>query len=317
VQLNLPIIEQLAPCKNILIAGMGGGFDIFCGLPIYFTLRDLGKQVHLANYSFSLLTGLESSAYVTENCVGVHADLSSWYHYFPELYLSQWFREVRHEEIPIWSFKKTGVRPLMESYEALVDRLSIDAILLIDGGVDSLLRGDESMNGTLLEDTISLCAVHALQTPKTRILICLGFGAELDMAYAQVLENIATLAKTEAFLGSCSLLKEMDCYKQYEDALLYVQNKPRQEPSVINASVVSAVRGEYGNYHLTEKTRGSKLWISPLMSIYWCFHLRSVARRNLLLPELRYSDTVTEAYRNMLSAMSTIAKRKEHPHTLR
>ncbi len=38
MRLNLPILEQLAPCKNVLIAGMGGGFDVFCGLPLYFEL---------------------------------------------------------------------------------------------------------------------------------------------------------------------------------------------------------------------------------------------------------------------------------------
>ena len=52
MQLNLPIMDQLAGSQNVLIAGMGGGFDVFIGLPLYFTLRSMGKQVHLANYSF-------------------------------------------------------------------------------------------------------------------------------------------------------------------------------------------------------------------------------------------------------------------------
>jgi hypothetical protein len=52
MHLNLPILDQLMAHENILIAGMGGGYDIFCGLPIYFDLRARGKQVHLANYSF-------------------------------------------------------------------------------------------------------------------------------------------------------------------------------------------------------------------------------------------------------------------------
>jgi len=53
MDLNLPIIEQLAACQNVLIAGMGGGFDVFCGLPIYFELKHRGLVVHLANFSFS------------------------------------------------------------------------------------------------------------------------------------------------------------------------------------------------------------------------------------------------------------------------
>ena len=53
MQLNLPILDQLANSENILIAGAGGGQDILAGLPLFFTLRDLGKTVHLANFSFS------------------------------------------------------------------------------------------------------------------------------------------------------------------------------------------------------------------------------------------------------------------------
>ena len=52
MELNLPIFEHLSSCQNLLIAGMGGGFDIFCGLPIYFELQKRVPQVHLANLSF-------------------------------------------------------------------------------------------------------------------------------------------------------------------------------------------------------------------------------------------------------------------------
>ena len=62
MQLNLPSWEALEDRQNILIAGAGGGFDVFSGLPIYFTLKDTGKTAHLANLSFSDfdLTGIVS-----------------------------------------------------------------------------------------------------------------------------------------------------------------------------------------------------------------------------------------------------------------
>jgi hypothetical protein len=50
--LNLPIIDYLVNSKNILIAGAGGGNDVYAGLPLYFTLQSTGKSVHLANYTF-------------------------------------------------------------------------------------------------------------------------------------------------------------------------------------------------------------------------------------------------------------------------
>lgn len=57
MNLNLPILNQLSNCKNLLIAGMGGGYDIFCGLPIYFELRRLGIKAHLANLITSRTQG--------------------------------------------------------------------------------------------------------------------------------------------------------------------------------------------------------------------------------------------------------------------
>ncbi len=231
--------------------------------------------------------------------------------YFPEFYLSQWFQQTRGESVTVWSFHKTGVRLLLENYRTLIEHLAIDGILLIDGGVDSLLRGDEAEIGTLLEDAVSLIAVSELKEIPVRLIACLGLGAEQEITYAHVFENMAKLTEMGAFVGTCSLVKEMPTYQAYEEAVLFVFEQPYQDTSVINASVISAVRGHYGNHHLTEKTRGSRLWISPLISVYWFFELSAVARRNLLFSEIRWTDTITEAYRGLLKARRNLATRKK------
>ncbi len=315
MDLNLPIFDQVANCKNLLIAGMGGGFDIFCGLPIYFELKKRGLNVHLANYSFSPFEHLSKGVTLIESLVGITADTESPYHYSPERYLAKWFREKRTEEITIWSFENTGVRPLLENYQTLVDYLQIDGILLIDGGVDSLLRGDEVEVGTILEDSISLIAVSELKQIPVRLIACVGMGAEIEIAYGQVFESIAKLTELDAFLGACSLTKRMSVYQDYEDALLFVQSRPAQDPSVINSSVISAVQGKYGNFHLTSKTNGSHLSISPLMPLYWFFELPAIVRRNLLFSDLRYTDTRTEAYRGFLKARRNLSLRKPSKNT--
>ena len=53
--MKIPLFTELEGAQNILIVGAGGGFDVFCGLPLYFWLRNAGKTVHLANLSFSEL----------------------------------------------------------------------------------------------------------------------------------------------------------------------------------------------------------------------------------------------------------------------
>lgn len=309
MQLNLPIYEQIADCKSILVAGMGGGFDVFCGLPIYLELQKRGHTVHLANFSFSILGGLTNTVQLTDTVYGITADVQGfWQPYFPELHLAKWFKQTG-QDVTVWAFEKTGVRPLLAGYQALVDHLAVDGIVLIDGGVDSLLCGDEAELGTILEDTISLAAVNELDNVPVRLLGCVGFGVELNMAYAHVLENMAQLTSQGAFLGSCSLLQQMDSGRLYEEAVLFAHSQPHQDPSVINASIVSALRGEYGNYHLTEKTRGSRLWISPLMPIYWFFDLAAVAEENLLAAEILLTDTMSDVFREMYQLRASLRVR--------
>ena len=272
MQLNLPVLNQLLTCENLLIAGMGGGFDIFCGLPIYFDLRSRGKTVHLANYSFSGVAGLQPGGTIrlTDTLVGITADYERRVvSYFPELYLAKWFKETQQEEQVLWCFQKTGAKPLIENYRALIEHLSIDGILLIDGGVDGLMRGDETEVGTIAEDFLSLLAVNEMTYVPLRVLTCIGLGAEEGISYEQVFQNIAGLNEARAYLGTCALLKQSPEYQRYEEAVLAVHEQPYQTPSVINASIISSVRGEFGDYHLTSKTHGSTLHISPLMPLYW------------------------------------------------
>jgi hypothetical protein len=294
MDLNLPHIEALERCENLLIAGMGGGFDVFCGLPIYFELRRRGCRPHLANFSFSDVESIRDCIRLSDTLIGVEANPEQFEPYFPEYYLARWFRERRDESISLWCFHKTGAAPLLHNYRRLVEHLRVDGILLVDGGVDSLMRGDEAQTGTLIEDAISLYAVNELRDVKTRLIACVGLGAEQDVTHAHVFENMAALTAAGGFLGACALTPRMAAYQAFEDAVLYVQGQRHHDPSVINSSVISSVRGNFGDYHLTPKTRGSRLWISPLMGVYWFFGLDAVAERNLFLPYLSGTQTFRE-----------------------
>jgi hypothetical protein len=310
MELNLPVLEKLSHCQNLLIAGIGGGFDVFCGLPIYFELRRKGNRVHLANFSFSDVRKVRGGIRLSETLVGVGAGSVGPVLYFPELHLAEWFRREQQEEVLIWCFQKTGAGPLTKNYRLLVEHLVVDAVLLVDGGVDSLARGDETAPGTLIEDATSLFAVNQLKELETRLVACLGMGAEEHVAHAQILENIAGLSQEGGFLGACALTPQMECYQSYERAVLAVQGRKYQEPSVINSSIVSAVQGHFGDYHMTNKTHGSLLWISPLMGLYWFFDLVSVCRRNLYLERLEMTETFMDAMTAYAAFASNVPKRR-------
>src|SRR5271163_2310983 len=92
--LQLPFFTALAPAKRVLLAGAGGGFDVFCGLPLYFALKDAGKVVFLANLSFTFLESATGRR-LTPALLEVDADSTGpgYINYFPEGYLCQWFRQ--------------------------------------------------------------------------------------------------------------------------------------------------------------------------------------------------------------------------------
>lgn len=287
---SLPLFDELKDSKNILIAGAGGGFDVFSGLPIYFALRKHGKKVFLANLSFSNLfeaTGVQ----LTPSAFLVNADsrMSGYEIYFPEKHLCEWFR-AQGEEIEICCFESTGVLPLLEAYKLLCQRWQIDAIILADGGIDSLMRGDEADLGTPQEDMASIAAVNGLAIEKS-FLLCTAFGIEQHICHAQFLEAVAALSKTGDFLGAFSLLKDMEEARLYQEAYKYVAEQMSYS-SIISSSIISAVQGEYGDFHATSRTHGSRLWINPLTNMYWSFRLAGVAARSLYLEQIK--ETVAD-----------------------
>ena len=105
--LKLPFFDEIDKCQNILIAGAGGGFDVFCGLPLYFGLQKAGKNVHLANLSFSDLTGSNGDR-LSPALVEVTTETTGNEAYFPELHLARWFR-ARCESTPVYCIENTGV----------------------------------------------------------------------------------------------------------------------------------------------------------------------------------------------------------------
>ncbi|EDN66272.1 conserved hypothetical protein [Beggiatoa sp. PS] len=222
----------------------------------------------------------------------VTADTRNFTDYFPEYYLSQWFREEQQQEVPIYCFQKTGVKPLINNYQILIEQLSIDTIILVDGGTDSLMCGDEVDLGTPSEDISSITAVNELDVER-KMLTCLGFGVDYfhGICHAQFLEAVAELTQSGGYLGLFSLMQEMPEVQKYRQASEFVFKEMPNNISIVSTSILSALAGHYGNHHATSRTRGNQLWINPLMPVYWCFRLSQVAQRILYLEAMKETET--------------------------
>jgi len=172
------------------------------------------------------------------------------------------------------------------------------------------LRGDEIGLGTPQEDMSSLFAANAVKGVDRKYLVSIGFGIDAfhGVCHAHFLENVAALIGENAFLGSWSLLREMEEFGLYSEVCEYVTNRMPKQPSIVNASIISAVNGWFGNQHATKRTEGSELFINPLMAIYWAFQLEPVARRNLYLDRIGNTNTYQELSMAIETFQATLPK---------
>jgi hypothetical protein len=228
--------------------------------------------------------------WLDRDVAAVTPDVARHVSYFPELALAHWLAQ---RELPstVYALRRTGVQPQRAAYRTLVSSLGVDAIGLVDGGTDILLRGDESRLGTPVEDIGSLAAVAGLDVP-IKLVTCLGFGIDAyhGVNHVQVLENLAALDRDGGYLGALSIPSGSREAALYRDAVAAAQAATPQRPSIVNAQIAAALSGESGDAGFTRLT-GPTLFVNPLMAIYFTVDLMTLAARCLYLDRLE--DTLT------------------------
>lgn len=275
------IFQLLSSAKTVLIGGCGGGYDVTSGLPLYFALRAQGKQVLLANLSFTDLhrkVADDKSKYC-DKCVKVTHDMKveeTANTYFPEFYLSQWFWERFSERVPIFTFnRESGVTQLSKAYSKICSEHMVDAIVLVDGGTDSLMFGSEEKMGTPVEDQSSIVAANSVEGV-SKYLAAIGFGVDTfhGVSHGLFLENVAALERDGGFLGCFSVpINSLEGGLYLEG---YQAIARHMQPSIVCASITDAMQGHFGNHHSTKRTGKSELFINALMPIYWTFELEEL-----------------------------------------
>ena len=279
--------------RNILLAGAGGGWDIYGGLPLLHEWRGTNKIV-LANFS-ALVEGFDvRPANAADHPEGKLAEVVN---------------------MPVYVFGKAGFRTLKAGYEKLLKEHHIDTIILVDGGVDSLMRGDEEGCGTIFQDTISVGVVDSLDVP-TKILACVGFGTETEegVCHYRALENIAALTKDGGFLGACALTANMEAFQFYEEICGKVAAQTKSQ-SHIHSRIIPAVHGDFGQYgDIFDILSDMPPFVSPLAPIYWFFDVAAVARRSLLISAFANTETFAQVdaiHKEMYPALKAKHERTE------
>ncbi|MFI8006234.1 DUF1152 domain-containing protein [Streptomyces sp. NPDC086010] len=312
-----PLFTRLAPAQRILVAGAGGGFDIYSGLPLALSLMNQGKEVHLANLSFTALGGLPLDDWAAPDLAVVTPESALHQTYFPERTLAQWLR-LHGYPSTVYALQPGGVQPLRSAYRALIERHDIDAVVLTDGGTDILMRGDEAGLGSPEEDLTSVAALAGLDGVPIRLVVSVGFGIDAyhGVNHAQVLENISALERDGAYLGAFSIPRATREGALYLDAVAHAQHHTPDHPSIVNGSIAAAVRGSFGDVRFTERTRDSELFVNPLMSLYFAFDLPGLAARCLYLDRIEDTHLLRQVASRIANFRDTLVTRppRRIPH---
>jgi hypothetical protein len=288
---------SLPPNCCVLLSGAGGGFDFVCGLPVALELETRGHTVHLANYSFSELRSACNAKTHLPGLVEVDAETTGNSDYFPERDIAAWYAHHRASRRPVWCFEKRGLADTLASYQYLVQRLNITAVICVDGGVDGLFRGDETDLGTPSMDTISIFATH-LCGAAHRIYASVGFGtegAEGSVSHAQALRRMAELIADDASLGVGLIQRSSQSGADFIDAVNFVF--ARMQPvrrSIMVSSLLAAVRGEFGRKVVHPKTAERPPWVSPLTALVWYFNADAVAKAKPYYTEALATKSIDE-----------------------
>jgi hypothetical protein len=291
----IPFLERLDQASKVLVAGCGGGFDVFAGVPLALQLMAQGKQVVFASFSFTNLW-LCGGERIGETIWRVDQRAAEM-PYFPEKWLAEWLGR-REQLVPVYAFAKSGVRPLAAAYRQIIASHDIDAIILVDGGTDSLVFGDEPGVGSVVEDAVSLVAADEAAGDRV-LLAAIGFGVDHyhGVSHYAFLENAAQLIRDGGFLGMFSLSQGSKEADAFLDLVEYANQRQPQHPSIVCNSIASALRGEFGNYHATNRTSGNDLFINPLMTQYWTFQSSAVVRRMAYAGQLAGTERAEDARR--------------------
>lgn len=308
--------------KTVLLCGCGGGFDFVHGLMLYPELRRLGKRVVISSYSFGDPARIGEAPVVFEEggalVKRVTARSTPPRSYAPEVHSAAFLDLHFPGEAPhalFASYARAFTVPLLTRfYEQLVREHGVDAVVLVDGGSDSLMAGDEEGLGDPLEDTVSLAAVAALSGVRHKLLLTAGLGADRfnHVSDAATLRAISELTRDDGFLGALALERDGEPMRFYRGLLEHL-DRHHTFRSVLSASIVAAADGHFGATDvpasLSARVRPGELFLWPLMAMLFGFDVERVVARSLIAGWVRELESVPECYRAILAQRERLTLR--------
>ena len=320
-----PFLRQLADpsVKCVMLCGCGGGFAFLHSLLLYPELKRLGKSVVIGSYSFGDPNRITGDADTIFDRGGAVAKLLTGAsrpdpYYGPEVHVCTYLDAIYPASAPhsVYAYyaRAFSVPLLRRLYEQLCEAHKIDAIVIVDGGSDSLMASDEERLGDPIEDAVSVCSVALLDPRIVKILVSIGVGTDRynHVSDAASLRAIADLTKMRGFLGAVSLEPLNPGYRFYRDCLEHIY-QGQGFRSVLSGTIASATEGWFGRDVVPPLVHGGvkqgELFVWPLMAVLWAFDVDCVARRSFIAKWIAECESARECTAALLAARDKLGHR--------
>jgi hypothetical protein len=278
---------------------------------LYPELKRLGKRIVIGSYSFGPPEGISGDAPIIFQegyniAKKVTANSIPDPYYGPEVHICSFLDQKYPESAPHFVYayyaRAFSVPRLRRLYQQFIAEHDIDAIVLMDGGSDSLMVGDEEGLGDPVEDAISVTTVASLTNLKLKVLVSVSLGTDryLHVSDSASLRAVAELTASGGFLGAVSIEPSSTGFQFYKACLDHIYAGQGFQ-SVHVGTIVSAVEGYYGEGEIPPPlaqthVRKEKLFLWPIMAILWAFDVDKVAERSMIAEWIRDCDEFFECH---------------------
>ena len=191
-----------------------------------------------------------------------------------------------------------NTKMLKELYEKIINDNEIDAIITIDGGNDSLMKGNEYSLGSIVEDSVTISAISniKLKRIKQKILGCIGMGCDRfhGVSDAATFRAISELKRSGGFLGGIIIETNHEGYKLYKK-IVNETNTKQKFHSIIANSIVASVEGSNIIPQAIKERVSPEMDFWPLMGIFWFFNCEKVKERSEICKVIEDKDDPLQA----------------------
>lgn len=298
--------------KNIIIAGCGGGCDIFGGIPLYMSLTKKTDNIILTNLSFtkkSLLDtlGEENIKKLTSSMYEIMATNEKEFDYFPEYLLSF---ELKKKIYVI--LKDCSIEEIINNYNYLINMYkNIYYIYLIDGGCDAFLSGKETGLGSPVEDMMHMKAVSYLDI-QNKYLCAVGMNVDVGhgVIETELIERLDELEKNNILLEKKVWSFDEKYIKNYYDISKKLGNK-----SIVHTLVCASLEGNCGNFLplcIKKRVKKSIVELSILTKTFCTFNFEELIKSIIYFNYIQINMnrlTVEKAINDYLILTSNKTKR--------